>query len=124
MATITPVALPVDDWIAQSGTTIYQWTSVAPGDQCLPIDVAVHSFISVQVSGVLDGGSVAIDGTLSEKSPYAPLHDDHGNDISIASYPMGYDSVIESVKDAARKLKPSLHGGGASLVTITILVRK
>lgn len=124
MAHITPGTVPTDDWVAQHGVKIYQWKDVGPGDTCVPADISIQSHVSVQINGVLDGASVAIDGAMADDLPWAPLHDDKGNEIAIGSYPTGYDSVLETIKDAARKVKPSLSGGGTPKVTITILARK
>lgn len=124
MASIKPTPLPMHDWIASRGVSIYQWKDVGPDDECLPAEIATEDDVSVQVSGVLDGATVIFTGTLDSAIPATPLLDRQNNDIAIFAYPTGYQSAMAVIADPVRLLTPVIRGSGKPCVTITLMARK
>lgn len=124
MASIKPTPLPMHDWIASRGVSIYQWKDVGPDDECLPAEIATEDDVSVQVSGVLDGATVTFTGTLDPAIPVTPLRDRQDMDIAIFAYPTGYNSALAVIADPVRLLTPVVCGGSKPCVTITMMARK
>jgi len=104
------------------GVFRYQWT-LAAGDDGSPVVLPRHADRSVQVTGVFDGGSLRIEGSL-DNDTFAPVTDPQGNDIAITAYPAGYSSKIEAVSEATVAIRPRVVGGGGSTaLTITVFCR-
>jgi hypothetical protein len=120
MATITPVRnVP----LSTNHMVVYEtWGNLTGSDTAQPVELANFADRSVQVLGVFDGASVAVQGSLlddpTDPAGYVTLTDPQGNPLTFTS------NKIESVMEVTRWLKPVVTNATASTsLTVIVLVK-
>jgi hypothetical protein len=99
-----------------------QW-QLAGADDGDPVALPRHADRSIQVAGVYDGATLAIEGTI-DGIEWGLLTDPQGNDLSFTAHPSGRTTKIEAVSEAVLSVRPkTTGGGGATALRITLLSR-
>ena len=93
------------------------------GDVGQVFEQSAASDRSVQVSGTFDGGTATIEGTNEEcREPtatptYATLSNPQGTALTITT------AVIKQVSEVTAGIRPSVAGGAATSLTVTMICR-
>lgn len=114
MATITPSITASPE--GSHKVFIATWASMANSDVGEPIPLSQYSDRSVQVAGVLAGGSVTMEGSLNGVD-YSVLTDPQGNNLVLTT------QKIEMVTELVRFLRPVVSSGAGTTVSVTLLLR-
>ena len=115
MSTITPNIQMTD-----AGLVRVTWAGLAAGDDGAPIDYPAYADRTVQVSGVLDGASVVLEGSLLDPpTAWATLTDQLGSEVSMS----GAD--IKLVAETTAFTRPRIVSGAGSVnVNVTMILRR
>ncbi len=101
-----------------TSTIVAAWTGLQQGDDGDAMPFAQYTDKSVQVSGVLGGAAVVIEGSNNGGSTWATLTDPQGNDLSIST------AKIEMVTEATLMVRPRIVGGdGTTNVSVHMLCK-
>jgi hypothetical protein len=95
---------------------IVTWAGMTAGDVGDPIKFAQLPDRTVQVSGLFDGATVVIEGSI-DGSEYHTLTDPQGNALSFTS------GGLEAITEVVGYLRPAVTGGASPTIDVNILMR-
>lgn len=116
MAVITPTITYAPS--GQRQLVLIVWTALANGDTGAPVELPTWADASVQIQGAAFGGGTLTFQGSNDGTNYAALTDPQGNAIAKAA------SAIEQITEVMRYVQPSLAGGAAGAVTVSMLARR
>ncbi len=94
------------------------WAALAQGDDGRPADYENYADRTVQITGVFDGETVQLVGSLDGVN-HAPLTDQRGDEINVS----GAD--LKLVAEATPWVKPVVNGGGAATdINVSMYLRR
>lgn len=105
---LTRVKPFADAWAAS-------WT-LATGDQGAPCEMVMASEKSVQVTGTFNTSTVVLQGS-NDGTNWVTLTDPQGNALSFTS------AALEAIEEHTRYVRPSVSGGTATALTVTLFMR-
>lgn len=112
MATVSPVVSVV------AGVPHVTWTGVVTGDTLVSQTVVTRKlpYASVQISGTFGGATITLQSS-NDNTTFFAIKDISGTTVSAVAA-----SIFEILSSAAY-LKPTIAGGGANAVDITLILR-
>lgn len=116
MATITPTITYAPNGHRQIAQVV--WASLANGDTGDPVQLPGYADGSVQITGAAFGGGTLTMQASNDGTNYEAMTDPQGNDIAKTA------ADLEQITEIARYIRPSLAGGAAGSVTVTMIVRR
>lgn len=93
------------------------WSGLANGDQGSTVELPTWSDRSVQVVGTFGGGTLTMQGS-NDGTNWQALTDPQGTDIAKTG------NALEQISELTRYIRPSLAGGAAGSVAVTVLARR
>ena len=94
------------------------WAALANGDTGALVELPSYSDGSVQIEGAAFGGGTLTMQATNDGTNYQTMTDPQGNDIAKTA------ADLEQLTEIARYIRPSLSGGAAGAVTVTLIARR